>query len=73
MDLTNQYQDEVVFKLSVQALSSIRLFHEIEAVFLNALAYGMQPSIFIRGEVIVGKPYIRLLLNYYLCQKSFYM
>ena len=54
MDLTNQYQDEVAFKLTIKAISSIRLFHDIDAVFLNALVYAIQPTIFIKGEVIVG-------------------
>ena len=63
MDLTNQYQDEVVFKLSVKAISCIRLFHDIEAVFLNALAYGIQPTIYIRGEVIIGEPTILYVIS----------
>ena len=55
MDLTTQYQDEIMFKLNIKALSSIRLFYGIDAVFMNALVYSFEPSIFIKGEVIVGK------------------
>ena len=54
MDLSNQYQDEVIFKLMIGAISSVRLFYGIDAVFLNALAYAIEPTIFTRGEIIVG-------------------
>lgn len=50
MDLTDDYQDEIVFKLNINILSSIRMFHEVNPLFLNAIAYKFEPTIFIKGE-----------------------
>ena len=42
-------------KMCLKFLFSVRLFHEVHPVFLNALVNGVTDATYVKGEIIYGE------------------